>query len=85
VVKDYVKGGKRVPLCDDTARLLEHCGFTIIERVRAMLVKEERHSDLFDGETVKTTERKSFFRRLHEKRPGAVKINWEEVLFARKV
>ncbi len=83
VVKDYVSKGKRVPLCDDTARLLEHCGFTVIERVHAMLTKETRHGDLFNGETVTTKSRKSFFRRLAEKK-GSPPIDYEEVIFCQK-
>lgn len=83
VVKDYVQNKKIVPLCDDTARLLEHCGFQIVERVHAMLTKETRHGDLFNGETVTTKSRKSFFRRLAEKK-GSPPIDFEEVLFAQK-
>jgi DNA modification methylase len=81
VVKDYIKGGKRVPLCDDTMRLLEHLGFTPVERIRAMLVKETNHEGLF-GTVTKTKERKSFFRRLAEKK-GSPRIDWEEVLIVR--
>ena len=82
VIKDYVKGGKRVPLCDDTWTLLQACGFEPIERCRAMLVKEQRHNGLF-GEVVERKERKSFFRRLAEKK-GSPPIDWEEVLWVRK-
>ena len=51
-----------------------------------MLVSRTVHNDMFaaGGECVVTKERKSFFRRLHEKKPGAVKIDWEEVIIARK-
>lgn len=83
VVKDYVKNRKVVPLCDDTARLLQHVGFTVIERAHAMLVKEQRHADLFAGETVEKKERKSFFRRLAESK-GSPRIDYEEVIFAQK-
>lgn len=83
VVKDYIKAGKRVPLCDDTARLLEHIGFTPLERIHAMLVKERRHLDLFQGESVDTKSRKSFFRRLAEKK-GSPPIDYEEVLIFRR-
>jgi DNA modification methylase len=83
VVKDYVKKGKRVPLCDDTVRLLEHTGFTMVERIHAMLVKETRHADLFNGHTTSKVSRKSFFRRLAESK-GSPEINFEEVLIARK-
>jgi DNA modification methylase len=83
VVKDYVQNKKRVRLCDDTLRLLEHIGFEPVERIHAMLVKETRTPALFGGEHVKTTERKSFFRRLAE-RKGSPRIDWEEVLVVRK-
>ena len=84
VVKDYVKKRQRVRLCDDTVRLLEYVGFTTIERVHAMLVEEHAVPDLFHGpNTVKRTERKSFFRRLAEKK-GSPPIDYEEVIFCRK-
>lgn len=83
VVKDYVKDKKRVHLCDDTMRLLEHVGFVLVERVHAMLVKETTHADLFEGETVTTKSRKSFFRRLTESK-GSPAIDFEEVLFMQK-
>jgi DNA modification methylase len=84
VTKDFVKAGKRVLLSDDTVTLCESLGFVLIERVQAMLVSETRHADLFTGEDVETKSRKSFFRRLHEKRPGAVKIDFEDVLIFSK-
>jgi DNA modification methylase len=83
VVKDYIKDGKRVPLCDQTLTLLEHVGFIPVERIRAMLVKEDRHPGLFGDDVVETKERKSFFRRLAEKK-GSPRIDWEEVLIVRK-
>lgn len=84
VVKDYVKNKKRVPLCDDTATLLESLVFEVFARARAWVVKKERHPCLFGGEVVKTTERKSFFRRLAEKN-GSPSIDWEEVIWCRRV
>lgn len=83
VVKDYVKNKQVVPLCNDTARLLEHCGFVIVERVHAMLVKKTSHDDLFSGATTQTKSRKSFFRRLAEAK-GSPEINFEEVIFAKR-
>jgi hypothetical protein len=83
VVKSYVKAGKIVPLPDQTWELLQHVGFEPVERVRAMLVKEDSHPGLFEGPVVKKTERKSFFRRLAE-RKGSPAIDFEEVLFCRK-
>lgn len=82
VIKDYVKAGERVPLCDQTLALLVSLGFEPIERVRAMLVTETVEAGLF-GEIVTHKERKSFFRRLAEKK-GSPRIDWEEVLFVRK-
>jgi len=79
VVKDYVKKGKRVPLCDQTLELLERLGFRPVERIRAMLVKTESHPGLFGEPVEHTKERKSFFRRLAEQK-GSPPIDWEEVL-----
>jgi hypothetical protein len=88
VVKDYVKGGARVPLCDQTATLLERLGFAVFLRCRAMLVREWEEPSLF-GEAVKRKrERKSFFRRLHESRLPAGdprRIDHEEVLWCRRL
>ena len=83
VLKDYVKAGKRVPLCDNTCTLLEAVGFTVFERMRAWLVTREEHPSLFGGTVAKVTERKSFFRRLAEKK-GSPRIDWEEVIWCRK-
>jgi DNA modification methylase len=83
VVKDYVKDKKRVPLCDDTLRLLTHLGFEPVVRIHAMLTREHRHAGLFGGTIVTRKERKSFFRRLAEKK-GSPRIDHEEVLVVRK-
>ena len=84
IVKDYCRDGKRVAFCDDWARLLEHCGFTVELRVRAMLTKETVEAGLFG--TMKTKkERKSFFRRLYERKlpeGDERRIDHEEVIFA---
>lgn len=83
VVKDYCKDRQIVPLCDDTAKLLKHVGFRIVQRAHAMLVNETKEADLFTGETVTRRERKSFFRRLYEK-AGGPKIDFEQVIFAQR-
>ena len=83
VLKDFVKGGRRVPLVDESLKLLEHVGFIPVERVRAMLVKETRHDSLFGGEIVQTKSRKSFFRRLAEAK-GSPRIDYEEVLIMQR-
>ena len=85
VVKDFVRDWQRIPLCDQTAELLEAIGFTVIERIHAMLVKEIPQTiNMFTGEaTPKLVERKSFFRRLLENK-GSPRIDYEEVIFVRK-
>lgn len=85
VVKDFVRKKKRVPLCDQTAELLQAIGFEIPERILAMLVKEIPQTiDMFTGDsTPRLVERKSFFRRLAEKK-GSPRIDWEEVIWAVK-
>lgn len=82
VVKDHVRDRARVPLCDQTLRLLLFLGFEPVERIRAWLVEEKREAGLF-GEVVTRKSRVSFFRRLAEKR-GAPAIEFEEVLVVRK-
>jgi len=72
-----------VPLCDDTLKLLVKLGFEPVERIRAHLVKEDRHPSLFGGDHVATTQRKSFFRLLAE-RKGSPRIDFEEVLCVRR-
>jgi hypothetical protein len=83
VTKDFVRDKKRVPFSADWVRLCESCGFRLVKWARASLVSETRHGDLFCGETVKRTERKSFFRRLAEKK-GSPRIDHEDVLFLMK-
>jgi DNA modification methylase len=82
VMKDYVKKGARVPLCDQTLALLVRLGFEPVLRARAWLV-EERVELTLAGEVTRTRERKSFFRRLAEKK-GSPRIDWEEVIVVRR-
>ena len=87
VVKDFVRNGKRMTLCDDTERLLTHIGFEPIERAHAMLMHEYVVPDLFEGSTMKRKNRKSFFRRSFENKlpeNDPRRIDWEEVIFVRK-
>jgi hypothetical protein len=84
VVKAFVRNKQIVDFPGDWRKLCEACGFECVQEVHAMLVKEERHPDLFgDGDHVKTIERKSFFRRLAEKK-GSPRIDFEVVQFFRK-
>jgi hypothetical protein len=80
VCKDYVKKGQRVPFSDRWQSLCESVGFTLVCRHQAMLV--ENHgvkTDLLGVDEEINTERKSFFRRLAEKK-GSPRIDFEDVL-----
>ncbi len=83
VVKAFVRKGKIVDFPGDWRRLCEAQGFTTVHEHHAMLVKETRTNGLFE-EIVETKERKSFFRRLAEKK-GSPKIDYEVVLCMRKI
>jgi hypothetical protein len=83
VVKDFVRARRRVPLCDQTWRLLLSLGFTPVERIRCLLSEETREPSLFGGEEIRKRSRVSFFRRLATKR-GAPEIPYEEILVVRR-
>ena len=79
VVKDYVRKGKRVPFADHWRQLCEAVGFRTLHCHRAWLVEDNGTQGRTDGgEQRLTRERKSFFRRLAE-RKGAPRIDWETV------
>lgn len=82
VVKAFVRKGKIVDFPGDWRRLCESQGFETACEHHAMLVKETRHDGLF-GEITETKERKSFFRRLAEKK-GSPKIDYEVVICTQK-
>ncbi len=79
VTKDFVRNKKRVPFSDDWRKLCEACGFRLVEWIQATLVKETVEHQLFGGPTTRRKERKSFFRRLAEKK-GSPRIDHEDVL-----
>jgi tRNA G10 N-methylase Trm11 len=83
VVKMFVRDKQLVDFPGDWRKLCESVGFETVTEVHAMLVAEETRTDLFDGPVVKRRERKSFFRRLAEKK-GSPRIDWETVYFMRK-
>jgi len=83
VVKAYVKNKKRVPLPQQTLKLLIRLRFEPVERIKAMLTKESVNGGLFGEDIVSKKERKSFFRRLAEKK-GSPRIDFEEILVVRK-
>jgi len=84
VCKDFVRKGQRVPFSDQWEQLCAAVGFEPVERIAAMLVDDHGSQlDIFGGATPRRTERKSFFRRLAEKK-GSPRIDWEDVIIMRK-
>jgi DNA modification methylase len=74
VTKDYIKNKQRVPFSDRWEKLCESVGFKTVCRHHAMVVKK------YKGIIMETKkERKSFFRKLAEKR-GSPPIDWEDVI-----
>ena len=73
-----------MPFSDQWEQLCAAVGFIPVERIHAMLVEERGEQlDIFGGVTVKRVERKSFFRRLAEKK-GSPRIDHEDVIIMRK-
>lgn len=80
VTKRFVRSGKIVEFSDQWLALCRSVGFELVCRHRAMLVAEHgTQPDIFGGEKRLTTARKSFFRRLAE-RKGSPVIDWEDIL-----
>lgn len=86
VVKNYVKAGKEVDFTGQWQALCEACGFETAHIHRAMLVKNQGVQQArMDGEMIsKEVARKSFFRRLHERKNPHLSIDWESVLCTRR-
>ena len=82
VVKAFVRKRKIVDFPNDWRKLCEHVGFETFLEVHASLVHTTTEDGLF-GEVTTTRAKKSFFRRLAEKR-GSPAIDYECVLFMRK-
>lgn len=82
VVKDYIKGGKRVPFCAQWEQLCHAHGFVTAEVIHASLVEEHGQQETIFGTTeTQQTLRASFFRRLHMKKRPDLAIVHETVLF----
>ena len=84
VLKAFVRKGKPVDFPGQWRQLCESVGFRCLHVHRAWLVEDNGTQQRTDGgETRLTKERKSFFRRLAEKK-GSPRIDWECVqCFAR--
>lgn len=84
VTKRFVRKGQIVEFSEQWAQLCEAVGFERVEWVRAMLVEDHGDQmDIFGGVTPRGKQRKSFFRRLAEKK-GSPRIDWEDVIILRK-
>ena len=84
VVKNFVRNKKRVPFCDDWARLLEMCGFRVFLRWRMWQISRAKVEDMFTGDAKALREFKGFFRRNAE-RKGSPRIDFEECIWAQTV
>jgi len=84
VVKAFCRNGAIVDFPGDWQRLNVACGFESLEEIHASLVKTDEHPGLFGEAVVRTRSRKSFFRRLHEKKRPDLAIDYEVVLILRK-
>lgn len=80
VLKKYVKGGKIVDFPEQWCKLCEAVGFKLVHWHYAWVVEDRgTQYDLFGGAVNYKVERKSFFRKLAE-RKGSPRIDYEEVL-----
>jgi hypothetical protein len=84
IVKAFVRDKTIVDFPGDWRKLCEHVGFETVTEIHAMLVKHQEYTNLFGEETVEKKERKSFFRRLYERKHPGNEINYEVVLVMRK-
>lgn len=84
VTKRFVRNKQIVEFSDQWEELCEAVGFERVERIHALLVEDHGEQlDIFGGAVAKRTERKSFFRRLAEKK-GSPRIDHEDVIIMRK-
>jgi len=79
VLKDFIRKGERQDFCGQWQRLCEAVGFRTLHVHRAWLIEDHGTQGRLDGgETRLVTERKSFFRRIHEVRVQA-RLHWTTV------
>lgn len=84
VTKRFVRNKQIVEFSDQWEALCEAVGFERVERIHALLVEDHGEQlDIFGGAVAKRTERKSFFRRLAEKK-GSPRIDHEDVIIMRR-
>ena len=85
VTKNPVKNKQIRRLDLDTIALMEKAGFELIEHKYAMLAETMQHGHLFGGQETRKRERKSFFKRLYEKKNPHLSVDFEDVLYFRKL
>ena len=86
VTKNPVKAGAIRRLDADTIRLMEAAGFTLIERKMAMLTEDLGEQGRLDGGADKIRrERKSFFKRLFERKRPDLAVDHEDVMFFQRI
>jgi hypothetical protein len=84
VTKRYVRDGQLVEFSQDWARLNQACGLVWLHWHQALLVEAcGEQATLFGAPEQVRSEKKSFFRRLVEKK-GTPRIDWEDVLCFQK-
>jgi len=84
VVKGFVRKGELVDFPHQWQAICESVGFQLLHEHHAMLTTELDEQFHLDGSSKRrTVERKSFFRRLAEKK-GSPKIDYETILCLRK-
>lgn len=80
ITKRFVRDGQIVEFSEQWAKLCESMGFKLVCWHHALLVDEGAPQVNIDGQDeIKKIERKSFFRRLVEKK-GSPRIDWEDVI-----
>ncbi len=85
VTKNPVRDGKIRRLDEDTIRLMDAAGFVFLERQMAMLASEHGEQLTLEGASeLIRVERKSFFKRLFERKYPHLRVDNEDVLWFRK-
>lgn len=81
VVKRFCRDGRIVDFSGQWAKLCVAVGFELLHWHKASLVEDRGTQEAIDGNPTRlVTQRKSFFRRLHEKKRPGLSIDWEDVL-----
>jgi len=84
VVKDFVKGGKIIPFCDQWRQLCEAVGFVTLHEHHALFTRHNGTSyKLEGGEVEHKKSSKSFFRRVAESH-GSPPIDYETIFCMEK-